>query len=161
MNSIVDQCKDTLIKDTNETNGIQILSIFFQMKDLLSVCDETIIKNIIYILLLIGWRNYPLYFNILNEFGVSYYIEKESTKPSQVLIEGYKSNFYPMFSDILLFFYISFLSHSQKKDLYSLITNNIMKKFIIIQIYLYFIEYCYPYLYHYSSHFYYWTMGLH
>ena len=125
MNSIVDQCKDTLIKDTNETNGIQILSIFFQMKDLLSVCDETIIKNIIYILLLIGWRNYPLYFNILNEFGVSYYIEKESTKPSQVLIEGYKSNFYPMFSDILLFFYISFLSHSQKKDLYSLITNNI------------------------------------
>ena len=30
-----------------------------------------------------------------------------------------------MFSDILLFFYISFLSHSQKKDLYSLITNNI------------------------------------
>ena len=125
MNSIVEQCKDTLIKDPNDNNGIKILSILFQLKDLLSLCDDTIINNIIFILLLIGWRNYPLYLNILSSFGVSEYIENESTKQRQMLIGGFQSNFYLMFSDILLFFYISFLSHSQKIDLYSLITKNI------------------------------------
>ena len=95
------------------------ISAFYLIKQLL--CDDSMIEDIIYIILWIGWRSYELFQDIVNKFNCIELLEKEQGKVKYIRVRPNKNHYLNHFCDILLWYYVSNASTSLKQKMYQTI----------------------------------------